>query len=292
MNISDFFEEMLLNSYDEETVKNIINGLVKKKTTLRVNTIKSNINEIKEVLNKQNIKYSDVTFYKDALIIENEVDLRNLDIYKEGKIYLQSLSSMIPPIVLNPDINDRILDMAAAPGGKTCQIACLTNNECFITAIEKNKIRKDRLKYNLDMQGVKKCTILNIDSTKIDDLFRFDKILLDSPCSGSGTLNNENINNFSKELVNNSIKIQEQLLTKALKVLKPGSIMVYSTCSILKEENEQILTKVLNKYDAEIVPIDNIENIPLLPVIIEGTICVCPNELFEGFFIAKIKKNI
>lgn len=293
MNIPDFFEEMLLNSYDEETVKNIINGLIKKKTTLRVNTIKSNIDEIKEILNKQNIKYSDVTFYKDALIIESDVDLRILDIYKEGKIYLQSLSSMIPPIVLNPDINDRILDMAAAPGGKTCQIACLTNNECFITAIEKNKIRKDRLKYNLDMQGVKKCTILNIDATKIDDLFRFDKILLDSPCSGSGTLNNENINNFSKELVNNSIKIQEQLLTKALNVLKPGSVMVYSTCSILKEENEEILNKVLNKFDIEILPIDinNFKDIPLLPVTIEGTICVCPNELFEGFFIAKIKKN-
>lgn len=291
MNIPDFFKEMLLKNYDIETVNTIINGLIKKKTTLRVNTIKSNIDEIKEILNKQNIKYSDVTFYKDALIIENEVDLRNLDIYKEGKIYLQSLSSMIPPIVLDPNPNDRILDMAAAPGGKTCQIACLTNNECFITAIEKNIIRKDRLKYNLDMQGVKKCTILNIDATKLDDLFRFDKVLLDSPCSGSGTLNSNNVNSFSKELVNNSIKIQEQLLTKALNVLKPGSIMVYSTCSILKEENEEILNKILNKFDAEIVPINNLKDVPLLPVSIKGTICVCPNELFEGFFIAKIKKN-
>lgn len=293
MNIPDFLKEMLLNSYDEETVRNIINGLIKKKTTLRVNKIKSNIEEIKQILDNENIKYDTVSFYSDALIIENEDKIRSLDIYKEGKIYLQSLSSMIPPIILEPKENDRILDMTAAPGGKTCQIASITNNNCFITAVEKNKIRADRLKYNLDMQGVKKCTILNIDATKIDDFFRFDKILLDAPCSGSGTLNSENINSFSKELINNSIKIQEQLLIKALNILKPNSTMVYSTCSVLKEENEEILKKVLTKFNAEIIEIDDtlFKDVPLLPVSIKGTICVCPNELYEGFFIAKIKKN-
>ena len=293
MNIPDFFKEMLLNSYDIENVNNIINGLIKKKTTLRVNKIKSNIEEIKEILNNENIKYKTVSFYKDALILEDEDKIRTLNIYKEGKIYLQSLSSMIPPIILEPKENDRILDMCAAPGGKTCQIASITNNNCFITAVEKNKIRADRLKYNLDMQGVKKSTILNIDATKIDDFFRFDKILLDAPCSGSGTLNSENINSFSKELINNSIKIQEQLLIKALNILKPNSTMVYSTCSVLKEENEEILKKVLTKFNAEIIEIDNtlFKDVPLLPVSIKGTICVCPNELYEGFFIAKIKKN-
>ncbi|MBE6149908.1 MAG: RsmB/NOP family class I SAM-dependent RNA methyltransferase [Firmicutes bacterium] len=293
MNIPDFFKEMLLNSYDIENVNNIVNGLIKKKTTLRVNKIKSNIEEIKEILNNENIKYKTVSFYKDALILEEEDKIRTLRIYKEGKIYLQSLSSMIPPIILEPKENDRILDMTAAPGGKTCQIASITNNNCYITAVEKNKIRADRLKYNLDKQSVKKCTILNIDATKIDDLYRFDKILLDAPCSGSGTLNSENINNFSKELVNNSIKTQEQLLIKALNILKPGSTMVYSTCSILKEENEEILNKVLNKFNVEIIEIDEniFKDVPLLPVSIKGTICVCPNELYEGFFIAKIKKN-
>ena len=291
MNVPDFLVKKLLNSYDDKTVFNIIDGFVKKKKSLRVNTIKSNIDEIKEILDSLNINYKEVSFYKDALIIEDDVDLRNLDIYKEGKIYLQSLSSMMPVIVLNPGMNERILDMAAAPGGKTCQIACFSNNESFITAVEKNKIRKDRLKYNLDMQGVKRYTILNIDATKLDDLFSFDKILLDSPCSGSGTLNSYNISNFSEELVNNSIKIQEQLLTKAIKILKPGSTMVYSTCSILKEENEEILNKMLNKFDISIIPIDDFKDVPLLPVTINGTVCVCPNEYFEGFYIAKIKKN-
>jgi len=295
MNIPDFLISMLKEDYEENIVKNIIKGFKIRKTTLRINTIKSNTDEIKAILDKENIKYKNVSFYENALIIENknEEDLRKLDIYKEGKIYLQSLSSMLPPIILEPKESERILDMAAAPGGKTCEIACLTNNNSYITAIEKNKIRADRLKYNLDIQDVKKCTVLNIDATKMDDLFSFDKILLDTPCSGSGTLNENNINNFKKELVTKITKTQEELLTKALKLLKPNSTMIYSTCSILKSENEKIINKVLNNFNATIIPIDKdkFKDIPLLPVTIEGTICVSPNELYEGFFIAKIKKN-
>ena len=113
---------------------------------------------------------------------------------------------------------------------------------------------------------------------------------------GSGTLNFENKDlekTFTLKLIEKSIKAQTEMLDKALKILKKGSEMVYSTCSILKEENEDVLEKVLNKNNAEIVPIDfkGKENLPLLPTKLEGTICVMPNELYEGFFIAKIRKN-
>ena len=89
--------------------------------------------------------------------------------------------------------------------------------------------------------------------------------------------------------------IQVELLKKAIEILKPGHEMIYSTCSILKEENEENLAKILKNGKVELVPID-IENeifkeIPILPVNIKGTVCVCPNELYEGFFIAKIRKN-
>lgn len=84
-----------------------------------------------------------------------EKEIKNLPIYEEGKIYLQSLSSMLPPIILEPKEGADILDMAAAPGGKTTQIAALTNNKANITACEKNKIRTERLKYNLEKQGAK-----------------------------------------------------------------------------------------------------------------------------------------
>lgn len=293
--IHKFLYELLLNEYGEETASSIIEGYSKERpVTIRVNTIKSNLEKIKHELNKQNILFKTVEWYQDALVIENvrEDKVKELEIYKNGEIYMQSLSSMIPPIVLSPKKDENILDMTAAPGGKTTQIAALSNNESMITACEKNKIRAERLKYNIDKQGAKKVNIMIEDSRKLSDFFSFDKILLDAPCSGSGT---ENIykENFTQELIDRSVKAEEELLKKALKLLKQGKDMVYSTCSILKEENEDILKKVLAKSNAEIVPIEKelLKGIPLLPASLEGVICVAPTYLYEGFFVAKIRKK-
>ena len=270
--------------------------MAKRKTTLRVNTLKTSLHNVIDILDKNNIKFERVNWYNDALIIENanESDIQNLDIYKNGEIYLQSLSSMLPPLILNPQEKTDILDMAAAPGGKTTQIATIVNNNASITACELNKIRAERLKYNIEKQGAK-AYVMVTDARKIDSFFSFDNILLDAPCSGSGTLNlNNGISekNFSLNLISKSVKAQTALLDKALKILKPGCEMVYSTCSILQEENEEILEKVLSKNKAKIVPIDfESKDLPLLPTRIMGTLCVAPNELYEGFFIAKIKKN-
>ena len=133
------------------------------------------------------------------------------------------------------------------------------------------------------------------DARKIDNFFSFDKILLDAPCSGSGTLeiNNQDLENtFTEKLIKKSTSSQLALLKKAINILKPGKEMVYSTCSILKEENEEIVGKVLSSVNAEIVPIEfnGMKDLPLLPTSLEGTLCVQPNELYEGFFIAKIRK--
>lgn len=297
MEIPSFLKEKLITQYGEGITQKIIKGyMAKRKTTLRVNTLKTSLHNVIDVLDKNNIKFERVNWYNDALIIENanESDIQNLDIYKNGEIYLQSLSSMLPPLILNPQEKTDILDMAAAPGGKTTQIATIVNNNASITACELNKIRAERLKYNIEKQGAK-AYVMVTDARKIDSFFSFDKILLDAPCSGSGTLNlNTGISekNFSLNLISKSVKAQTALLEKALKILKPGCEMVYSTCSILQEENEEILEKVLSKNKAKIIPIDfESKDLPLLPTRIMGTLCVAPNELYEGFFIAKIKKN-
>ena len=201
---------------------------------------------------------------------------------------------MLPVLFLNPKENDHILDMAASPGSKTTQIGAMLNNKGCITACERNKIRLDRLKYNLEKQGVTCCTTILIDARDLDDFFSFDKILLDAPCSGSGTLSNNLKENqfFNENLIEKSKKTQLALLRKALKLLKPNQEMIYSTCSILKEENEFILETIKKEFDISIIPISlNDEHICLLPTKIEGVICVCPNEYYEGFFIAKIRKN-
>lgn len=295
--LPEFLVNMIIEQYGQEIADKIINGYkCTRKVSLRVNTIKSNIDKVKEELSKKSIEFQDVTWNKDALILNNanEKLIQELDIYKNGEIYMQSLSSMLPPIILKPEPNIDILDMAAAPGGKTTQIAALSKNEAHITACEINAIRLERLKYNIDKQGATCVYVMKKDARTIDDFFSFDKILLDAPCSGSGTLDIKDINlkkKFTSKLIEKSVSSQIALLKKAIKILKKGGELVYSTCSILAQENEDILEKVLKGTNAQIVPITlEDKGIPILPVKIKGTVCVCPNELYEGFFIAKIMK--
>lgn len=292
MNIPEFLYKELSNYYEEDIIKKITQGYTKTRpTTIRVNNLKTNIEKVKQELTNSKIDFKTVNWYKDALIIKNG-DIRKLEMYENGEIYVQSLSSMIPPLIIDPKADEAILDMAAAPGGKTTQMASLSNNEAMITACEKNKIRAERLKYNLEKQGAGRVSVIQQDARKLDNFFSFDKILLDAPCSGSGTININEKTYITKELIDRSVKAQKELLKKALNILKQKGEIVYSTCSILKQENEEIVKEILQTGSAEIVPIDEelFKDVPKLQVTISGTICVMPNELFEGFFIARIRK--
>jgi len=295
--LPEFLIIELKKQYGEEQVNRILNGYMEKRVvSLRVNTLKSTVEEVCNELTKNNIEFEKVTWSNSALVIINstEQELQKLSIYEEGKIYLQSLSSMLPPVIMQPKENTDILDMTAAPGGKTTQIAALTNNNANITACEMNNIRIEKLKYNIEKQGATSVAIMQADSRNLSDYFSFDQILLDAPCSGSGIISiidERTHKNFSEKLVEKSSKSQIILLKKALKILKPGHEMIYSTCSILAKENEEIVNKALKGINAEIVPIEKIEGIPQLPTKIEGTLCVCPNKYYEGFFVAKIRKK-
>ncbi len=296
MDINEF-KTLLKEDYNDKDVELIIDGLKSKRVvSIRINTLKTTKEEILNILDKENVKYNDISWYDDALIILNktEEDLRKLEIYREGKIYLQSLSSMLPVLVLDPKEGENILDMTAAPGGKTSEIASLTNNKAIITAVEKNKIRYERLQYNLNKLGVKKCVILNKDARFLDNNFSFDKILLDAPCSGAGTLNikgDKIDDNFNRELINNVNKIQSDLIMKTLDLLKVGGILVYSTCSILKRENEEIVNKLLATNRVELLDISNyFSDINKLPSKFNEVITVLPSWEYEGFFVAKFRK--
>ena len=297
--IPQFLIDELIKQYGEEVYNKILSGYMEERVvTLRVNTLKTTIEKVCEELNKNNIEFDKVSWSETALVITNatEQKLKELSIYENGEIYLQSLSSILPPVIMEPQENTDILDMTAAPGGKTTQIAVLTNNNANITACEINNIRIEKLKYNIEKQGATSVVIMQADSRNLSDYFAFDQILLDAPCSGSGTIREDEIGtykNFSEKLVDKSTKSQLTLLKKALRILKPGHEMIYSTCSILQRENEDIVNKALKGINAQIVPIDinEIEEVPKLPTKIPGTLCVCPNKYYDGFYIAKIRKN-
>ena len=301
-----FLLPLLSEQYDEQRVHDIVEGYgAARLTTLRANTLLSDAEEVASALTQAGIEYEKVTWYDDAFIILNarEKALWQLPVYQEGKIYLQSLSSMLPALAMQVKPQIDILDMCAAPGGKTTQMAALGKKGCHITACELNAPRAERLRFNLDKQGAGSVVVMKEDSRKLSDYFSFDQILLDAPCSGSGTLHANDVKlhrRFTEALVAKSVKSQHALLEKALKLLKPGGTCVYSTCSILEKENESVVKHCLDKankrgsyklvnLNEQFSPESN--NIPTLPTSLPEAICVAPTNRFEGFFMAKIKKE-
>ncbi len=288
-----FLQEKLKHQYGELWLSKIVQGYQKKKTSFRVNHLKATMVEVEECLTKAHMTYEKIEFL-DAFLLKNETaEIQKLSLYQEGKIYLQSISSMLPVLFLDPKPQESILDMAAAPGGKTTQIASLTKDRALLTACEKNRGRLERLKYNIQKQGVTRITILKEDARSLDEFFSFDKILLDAPCSGSGTIILEDPSTtkyLSEELVLRSSKTQLELLRKAVSLLKKDGILIYSTCSILEEENEKNIEEILKDGQVELVPIDD-SHLELLPTKVKGTLVLLPTDVQEGFFVAKLRKK-
>lgn len=291
-NLSAWLKEKLYLQYGALAAEIERGYATNRRTTFRVNSLNTDSARVESELRGAGLSFRRVDWYPEAYLLQEgtERDLSALPCYREGGIYVQSLSSMLPPLYLGAEAGESVLDMTAAPGGKTTQISALTGGKAFITACEKDKIRADRLRFNIERQRAPRVTVLQTDARGLDDFFSFDRILLDAPCSGSGTLDLNAPIRISEALVANSSKLQEQLLFKAMKLLKKGGVLVYSTCSVLKEENELVLERAIRQAGGELIPIAPPEGAPLLPSL-AGTVCVCPNELFEGFFVAKIIKK-
>jgi len=273
--------------------------------TLRVNRLKTDIRRVMEIFRGQNIKHERIGWYEDALIIRNkrEKDLETNELFQEGHIYLQSLSSMIPPLVLNPKPGMKVLDLTAAPGGKSTQLAALMNNEGYIMANELNQIRAERLKFNIERQGAGIVEVRVGDGKRPEAGWNefFDAVLLDAPCSGVGLFemdNSQTYRGWSLRTVSQLAKEQKKLIEAAFGALKPGGTMVYSTCTLMKEENKANIAWALEKFDSR-VSLDKIDltmaNAVTQPVRFvnqsNSALIIIPTELYEGFFIAKLRKQ-
>ena len=299
------FVDNLYTMFSPGVVDNIFRGIAEKRfTTLRVNTLKYNIQDLMKYFKEINIKFERVLWYKDALIIKNatEKDIQKLEIYQKGYIYIQSLSSMVPPLVLAPQEGENVLDLTAAPGSKTTQIASLMNGKGSVLANELDKLRCEKLKYNISSQGANIVKVINGRGEKIGEQYseKFDKVLLDTPCSGEGRFTIYNVQSYktwSPKTVNELTKMQKKLFKSAYNALKPKGTLVYSTCTLNKEENEHILDWALNNFNLKLVPLDvNInEAIPAfnneLNKSINNAIRILPSKNMEGFFVAKFIKK-
>jgi len=279
-------------------------------TTFRVNTLKSDGPSLRKELEQAGLKTENVLWYKDAFILRkgSQKDLERSDAYQEGRIYVQGLSSMVPPLVLDPRPGEKVLDLTAAPGSKTTQLACLMANQGTLTANDDNPIRVEKLKANLSMQGATCARVLSPGDGGLvwkQDQEGYDRVLLDAPCSSEGRFQLDSPSTFSywKEDTNRRMaKDQRRLFKSAFLSLRPGGTMVYSTCTFSPEENEGVLQWACETFGDAL----GIENISLpLPVHTRGlsswgdlgfssgvanAIRVLPTPEVEGFFVAKVRK--
>ena len=292
-------------AYGEEGLARVAEGWSATRTvTLRANALRATREEVAVALDDAHIAWDGVPWYADAFVLADGVRERSvwdLDAYEQGKLYLQSLSSMLPPLVLAPRPGADVLDMCAAPGGKTSEMCALApggagERAARVTACELSHPRAERLEHNLAKLGATNVQVMRTDARTLDEWFSFDQVLLDAPCTGSGTVHTHDehaVRTLTPELAARVERSQAALLERGLQVLKLGGELVYSTCSILPRENEDIVEGALARHpECELVPVGlaGIERVPTLPCRLDGALTVCPSRLYEGFFVAKLRK--
>lgn len=276
--------------------------------SIRVNTLKSSRQELKKRLEAKRWKISEP--FENAMTIESSLlpgELGKSLEHQLGYFYVQELSSMMPPLALEPDKRDIILDMCAAPGSKTTEIAAMMENQGTIIA---NDVRIDRLKaLNANLE---RCGVSNVIVTRMNGItlcqklvksgFFFDKILVDAPCSGEGTIRSspETLRMWNLNMIKRLAGMQKRLLSAALESLKPNGIVIYSTCTHAPEENEMVIDFALKNFNVKIqdmrLPLKTREGITewqgsKLSPELKNCARIWPQDNdSEGFFIAKLRK--
>ncbi len=312
--LKSLFEERmkkLLGSDDDyKKFLSVINN--EPRNFIRCNTLKISPHDLLIRLNARG--WIVVQLFKDfpeIMIIESKLLPGEIGKAREhllGYYYVQEIVSMMPIIALGLKENDMFLDLCSAPGSKTTQAAAMMNNCGLIIANDSSPKRTRILSANLERMGVSNTIISCEDGAQLcSKLLRksgikFDKILIDAPCSGEGTIRSsrEAVDDWSLKLIESLSRKQKKLIESAFGILKAGGEMIYSTCTHAPEENEEVIDYLLSKYDAEIVPV----NLPIKTrqgitkwngnnyhKSLVNAIRIYPHDNdSEGFFLCKLRK--
>jgi NOL1/NOP2/sun family putative RNA methylase len=272
---------------------------------IRANTLKISTKKLIQRLKKKGWEFRQVPWYEDGFwVIKPEYNLGNTLEHSLGYFYVQEAASMLPPLVLKPKQNEIVLDLCASPGSKTTQMAQLMKNTGIIVA---NDI-KERI--NPLVANLQRCGVINTIVTRMDGRFfskvrqRFDKVLVDAPCSGTGAIRKDYsiAKMWNPNMIKGLSKLQKSLLLAGFDCLTENGVLVYSTCSLEPEENEEVVDLLLKQRENAILEKIKIKNIKLRKALkrweekeYDKTISKCvriypQDNDTEGFFIAKVRK--
>jgi tRNA (cytosine49-C5)-methyltransferase len=305
---TDFLDK-LTRFIPPEKLTSVYESFVQKPfPAFRVNTLKTTQSDLKRDLIAAGFLLEEVSWYNNAFLLKNKSlrELTDTDLYREGRLYIQNLSSMVPVLVLNPQPDERVLDLAAAPGSKTTQMACFMQNQGEIVANDISKNRLYMLKRNLKEQNVQNTKVICSPGQRLWKNYPeyFDKTLVDAPCSMEGRFhiqNPETYQSWSQKKVKELARRQQHLLRSAISATRPHGVIVYSTCTFSPEENEGVIEWILAKEagNIELEPL-SIEHLNYeagmttwekkVDTRLKYTARILPSQTMEGFFIARIRK--
>src|SRR3989338_9410432 len=316
--LPETFVERLSGIVGTSQCQQVLKTFIDRPTTFRVNTLKAKKAEVMEVLADGGFKTKNVSWYGFAFILQpnkTKRELTELDLYTSGKIYIQSLASMVPPLAIGAQPGEQILDLTAAPGSKTSQIAAAMRRQGELVANELNKVRFFRLKANMDTLGVSDeaegCNFIMRmeDGSALCRQYSeyFDRILVDAPCSGEARFIEgvpKTYGYWNEKKIKRLAFRQHKLLLAAWSALKPGGVLVYSTCTMAPEENEARIDKLVERLGSEVavekIDMPGFKTYPPLTSWkrreyskeVKQTLRVLPTEEIEGFFVARLRKNV
>jgi 16S rRNA C967 or C1407 C5-methylase (RsmB/RsmF family) len=273
-----------------------------------INPLRGDTNETQKELKEQGIESEEIDWLPFAsTLTSDKKTLASSPSFKEGRIYIQNLSSMIAIHALVPQPGDSILDICASPGGKSARAAALTANEIQLWANDSIKPRVTKMKEVFDHLGVQAMQVTQHPGQYVDKYIdqMFDKIILDTQCSGEARINPNhptNLRYWSEERISKMSYLQQKMLSAAWKLVRPGGVIIYSTCTYAPEENESPVSFLLKHHrDAEIESVE----IPLknkMPGLsgwngstfdqrLKNAVRILPSEYTEAFFLCKIRKS-
>lgn len=275
---------------------------------IRVNTLKATVDEVRARL-ENDWKLDPVPWCSEGFWIEHRGegdehrrDVGNLKEHALGYIYIQEPASMIPPVVLDPKPGEIVLDMCASPGSKASQIAGMMQNKGLLVANDYKGMRLAPLGLNLQRVGSTNSLITLMEGRFFKG--EFDRILVDAPCSGTGTIRKsfKTLLIWNPNMIRRLAGTQRQLLRTAFSVLKPGGTLVYSTCSCEPEENEAVVSDLLeNNPEARVEEIElplkrseailEFEGKRYHPEVRKALRLWPQDNDTEGFFVARIRKS-
>lgn len=277
----------------ESTEKLLIANNNKPSLTLRVNGLVTNKEELKSLLDSVQLKYTETQYNPEFIRLNNLTNISDWEYFQKGYFTIQDESTGFPVKILDAKPGMRVLDLCAAPGGKAAFIADMMNNEGEIIAIDRFDSRLKILEKNLNRLKVKIVKSFAEDANDYQDDNGFDRVLIDAPCSGFGTLTKKPDLKWKKDLgdIRKIVNIQLELLKKGSTLVKPGGILVYSTCTIEQEENIEVINKFLNE-NSNFSLVNLADKMPQNLLDENGCILTLPHiHGIDGSFAAKLIRN-